>query len=500
MAYRQSLPGTYPIMKLLLVFALVLSGLSLSAQNMLAPAPFGAVPAERQLNWSETQSYCFLHFNMNTFTGREWGLGGEKETEFNPTDFNADQIVSTVAKNGFKGVILTCKHHDGFCLWPSAFTEHSVKNSPWKNGKGDVVREISAACRKYGIKFGVYLSPWDRNSALYGKPEYISYYRSQLKELLTNYGNIFEVWLDGANGGDGYYGGANEKREINRTTFYDWPATWALIRKLQPSACIFSDIGPDIRWCGNESGYVKDSCWAPYTAHGPSGDTPGIGYTKGEEGETGTLGGSAWIPAEVDVSIRPGWFYHKEEDNKVRSLESLKTIYFSSVGKGANWNLNLPPDRTGQINANDVKALDEFHNWQVKSFSTDLLKGARATASEIRGKARQFAASNVLDGKKNTYWAVNDSTRTASLIFTLAGKRTFNCLELKEYIRLGQRIRSFSIEAEQNGTWKQVYKGSTIGPRKLAKFSDVTASRIRVRFTDALACPVIASAALYKVL
>jgi alpha-L-fucosidase len=472
---------------------------NLSAQKT-PPKPYGAVPTQRQLNWQEMERYCFLHFTVNTFTDREWGLGDEKESVFNPNNFDADQIVSNIAKHGFKGAILTCKHHDGFCLWPSKYTEHSVKNSPWKNGKGDVVKEISAACKKYGIKFGIYLSPWDRNSALYGKPEYITYYRNQLKELLTNYGDIFEVWLDGANGGTGYYGGANEKREIDRKTYYDWKNTFAIIRKLQPNAVIFSDIGPDARWCGNESGFVKDSCWATYTPHGPNGDESGIGYTKYIEGETGTLNGENWIPAEVDVSIRPGWFYHSKEDSTVRSLKSLKEIYFKSVGNGACWNLNLPPDRTGQINAHDIKALDSLRDYLSKSFSTDLLQGAKVEASETRDNLKKYAASNVLSYNKNLYWAVNDNTTTTSITFQLKERATFNCMEIKEFIALGQRIQSFTIEVDKDGTWISVFKGSTVGSKKLAKFDDITASKVRITFSNSLACPVIESVRLYKVL
>jgi len=481
-----------------LVFLLI--GLTLSAQNNLAPKPYGVVPSERQLQWHELERYCFLHFTVNTFTDLEWGLGGEKESVFNPTNFDADQIVSTIARNGFKGAVLTCKHHDGFCLWPSKFTEHSIKNSSWQNGKGDVVKAISEACKRHGIKFGIYLSPWDRNSALYGKPEYITYYRNQLRELLTNYGEIFEVWLDGANGGDGYYGGAKEKREVNRVTYYDWPNTWKIIRELQPKASIFSDIGPDIRWCGNESGYVQDSCWAAYTAHGPHGEKPGIGNTLGQEGETGTLNGEAWIPAEADVSIRPGWFYHPNEDSQVRDLNSLKEIYFKSVGNGASWILNLPPDRTGQINPNDVKALDKLQDYLDQSFKNNLLQGAKASASETRGNSRQFAPSKVLDNDKNSYWTVNDNTTTASLTFQLEAPVPFNCMEIKEFIRLGQRVCSFTIEIEKGGKWEQVFKGSTIGHKKLAKFNDVTASKVRVNFENSLAAPLIESVKLYKVL
>jgi len=483
-----------------LFFLLAFFGAAIIYAQKTAPQPFGRIPTNRQLKWHEMERYCFLHFTVNTFTDLEWGLGGEKESIFNPTDFDADQIVSTIAKNGFRGAILTCKHHDGFCLWPSKYTGHSVKNSTWKNGKGDVVKEISDACKKHGIKFGIYLSPWDRNSAMYGKPEYTIYYRNQLRELLTNYGDIFEVWLDGANGGDGYYGGANERRQIDRNTYYDWENTWSLIRTLQPDACIFSDIGPDARWCGNESGYTNDSCWSTYTAHGPNGDKPGIGYTNYKEGETGTINGEAWIPAEVDVSIRPGWFYHEKEDNRVRNMESLKKIYFKSVGNGACWNLNLPPDRTGQINAYDIKALAEFHEYLTKSFSNNLLKGAKIIASETRGNSKQFVASNVLDNNKNTYWAVNDATRTASLTFTLPAENTFNCFEIKEFIQMGQRVQSFVIEVDKNGKWQQVFKGSTVGSKKLAKFDDENASKVRIIFANCLACPVIESVKLYKVL
>lgn len=487
-------------MKKLLVALMALQVFFVNAQNNLPPKPYGATPSERQLQWHEMERYCFLHFTVNTFTDLEWGLGGEKESVFNPSGFNADQIVSTVAKNGFKGIVLTCKHHDGFCLWPSKYTEHSVKNSPWKNGKGDVVKEISDACKKYGIKFGIYLSPWDRNSALYGTPEYITYYRNQLKELLTNYGKIFEVWLDGANGGDGYYGGANENRKIDRNTYYDWKNTWALIRQLQPNASIFSDIGPDIRWCGNEKGYVQDSCWATYTPHGANGDHPGIGNTAYKEGEIGTINGEKWIPAEVDVSIRPGWFYHEKEDTKVHTPDNLKELYFKSVGNGANWILNIPPDKTGQINAKDVQALAGLNEYLTRSFATDLLQGAKVTASETRGNGKQFSPSNLVDKNKQSYWAVNDGTTTATVTFDLKSEKEFNCLGVQEFIALGQRVNNFRIEAEVNGQWKEIFKGSTIGHKKLARFPTVKSSKIRLVIADALASPVIESVQLFKIL
>ena len=323
-----------------------------------APQPYGPAPSERQLRWHEMEFYGFLHFSVNTFTDKEWGYGDESEGVFNPTDFDADQIARTAAEAGMKGLILTCKHHDGFCLWPSKFTEHSVKNSPWKNGKGDVVKEISEACRKHGLRFGVYLSPWDRNRADYGTPAYITYYRNQIRELLTGYGPVFEIWFDGANGGDGFYGGAKEKRVIDRKTFYHWPETWELVRALQPGTCIWSDAGPDARWVGNESGVAGQTCWATLNR---ADFAPGQADMK--RLSSGDRPGTDWVPAECDVSIRPGWFYHSKDDDKVRSPQNLLELYFKSVGRGASLLLNVPPDRRGQIHKNDVQALREFRNW-----------------------------------------------------------------------------------------------------------------------------------------
>src|ERR1017187_8345689 len=245
-----------------LLAAALVAAFSFTATAVEPPTPYGPVPSARQIQWAEMELIGFAHFTVNTFTDREWGNGDESEKVFNPTDFDAGQIVGAARDAGMKELILTAKHHDGFCLWPSKFTEHSVKNSPWKNGQGDVVREMSDACRKAGLKFGIYLSPWDRNSAVYGKPEYLTYYRNQLRELLTNYGPISEVWFDGANGGDGFYGGAREKRNIDRKTYYDWPNTWSIVRELQPGAMMFSDGGPDVRWVGNERGIAGDPCWA----------------------------------------------------------------------------------------------------------------------------------------------------------------------------------------------------------------------------------------------
>jgi alpha-L-fucosidase len=265
------------------------------------------VPSERQLRWHQLEYYGFLHFTVNTFTDKEWGYGDEDPSLFNPTEFDPDQIVEALAASGMTGVILTAKHHDGFCLWPTRTTEHCVRNIQWRGGKGDVVRDISEAARRRKLKFGVYLSPWDRNHADYGKPAYVDTYRQQLRELLTSYGPIFEVWHDGANGGDGYYGGAREKRQIDRRTYYDWPKTWELVRSLQPDAVIFSDVGPDIRWVGNEKGFANETCWATFDPVGPDGGPAAPGFVKDERtAMTGHRNGSRWLPAECDVSIRPG--------------------------------------------------------------------------------------------------------------------------------------------------------------------------------------------------
>jgi len=301
------------------------------------PSPHGAVPSSRQLNWHRLETYGFLHFSVNTFTDREWGYGDEKPSIFNPSEFSAEQIVAAAKSGGLKGLILTAKHHDGFCLWPSKFTEHSVKNCPYKNGKGDIVGEIASACAEQGLKFGVYLSPWDRNYAEYGREAYVDYYHKQLTELCTNYGELFEVWFDGANGGDGYYGGARETRKIDAVSYYQWDKVREIVRTHQPNAVMFADEHMDVRWVGNEHGVAGDPCWPTVD------DTP---YTM-PKGNKGVRGGSIWNPAETNTSIRPGWFWHRDEDDKVRSPANLLRLYMTSVARGTNLLLNLPPDRRG---------------------------------------------------------------------------------------------------------------------------------------------------------
>jgi len=456
------------------------------------PAPYGPLPSERQLRWHELEVYGFLHFSVNTFTDKEWGYGDESEKVFNPTAFDADQIVGTAKEAGMRGLVLTAKHHDGFCLWPSQFTEHSVKNSPWKDGKGDVVREISDACRRHGLKFGVYLSPWDRNHKDYARPEYITYYRNQLRELLTNYGPIFEVWFDGANGGDGFYGGTRETRRIDNRTYYDWDTTWKIVRDLQPDACMFSDAGPDTRWVGNESGHAGETCWATFNAAGcVPGHAPQDALNRGDRP------GTHWMPAEVDVSIRPGWFYHAKEDGAVKSVAHLLKIYFESVGRGCNLILNVPPDRRGLIHENDVRALREWGRILGATFAKDLARGAKASASNVRGNDERFAPSNVLDGRRDTYWATDDGVTQAELVLDLGGPVTFNVVRLREHLPLGQRVERFALDAWNGGKWEEFASGTSIGNQRLVAVRSVTTSKARLRIIQAPVCPAISAFGLY---
>lgn len=436
---------------------------------------------------------AFIHFTTNTFTDLEWGYGDENPSIFNPSDFNADQWISILKGAGFKGVILTCKHHDGFCLWPSAYTEHSVKNSSYKGGKGDIVREVSDACKKYGMKFGVYLSPWDRNHKDYGKPEYITYYRNQLKELFTNYGPIFEMWFDGANGGDGFYGGARETRKIDRQNYYDWPGTLAMVRSIQPNVLFFSDAGPDIRWVGNERGYAGETNWNTITPDTLYAGKAGIGTLLG----SGSEDGSKWIPNEVDVSIRPGWFYHAKEDSLVKSPQRLFDIYLASVGRGSVLLLNIPPDRRGLIHENDVRSLQGFRQARDSVFASNLARDAKVAANNYRRKSKEYEPANLIDGDKNSCWATDDGVMHSEIEFTWNKPNRVSYIVLQEYIKWGQRVKAFRLQAWENGDWKNIAEGTTIGHKRILKIAPVETSRIKLVISDAKACPVLSEVGFY---
>ena len=417
--------------------------------------PCGPVPTEDQLRWQDMEMYAFIHYSLNTYTDQEWGFGNEDPKLFNPSDLDCRQWARVCKQAGMKGVIFTAKHHCGFCMWPSAYTEYSVKNSPWKEGKGDVVRELAEACREEGLKFAVYLSPWDRNHPEYGRPAYVEYFRNQLRELLTNYGDIFEVWFDGANGGDGWYGGANETRRIDGKTYYGWAETFRMIRELQPHAVIWNDGGDrgDLRWVGTEAGNVGETNWSLM---------PGKGDTPWHMLHYGVEEGDVWCPGETNTSIRPGWFYHETENEHVKSLSKLMDTYYKSVGRNSTLLLNFPIAPNGRIHPTDSLRGIAFNKMIQEVFKTDLAQEAK---KETQGSA--------------TVIAFRQPT-------------AFNRFVAEEDIRYGQRVKKFALEAEVDGQWvplkdELVDNGdglTTIGHRRIICFPTIKASRLRFTILD----------------
>ncbi|MCP4728173.1 MAG: alpha-L-fucosidase [bacterium] len=458
------------------------------------PKPYGSVPTERQLEWHKMKFYAFVHFSPNTFTDKEWGYGDESPAIFNPSELNCRQWARVAGEAGMEGIIITAKHHDGFCLWPSETTEHSVKDSPWRNGNGDVLRELREACDEYGLKLGVYLSPWDRNHKDYGTEKYIGVYRSQLRELLTNYGEIFEVWFDGAMGGDGYYGGANETRRIDNTVYYDWENTWKIVRELQPMAIMFSDGGPDVRWVGNENGYASETNWCTVKKGILYPGIPGMN----KQLQTGYEDGELWIPTEVNTSIRPGWFYHKDQDDKVKSVDRLIDNWYHSVGMNGNFLLNLPVDRRGLVHENDITSLQGLKEYIDEAFTVNHAKNAEASAENVRGNSRLYSASKAIDGDPETYWATDDDALESSIEIDLGKKTEINAVLLQEYIRLGQRVRSFSIEVFVDNGFTEAASGVTVGNRRIVRFNTVNTDRLRIKIR-AKACPLISNIEVYRV-
>ncbi len=457
-------------------------------------------PSPKQLAWQELELTTFFHFGINTFTNREWGKGSEDPKLFNPSSLDAKQWVRACKEGGMKMVILTAKHHDGFCLWPSKYTEHSVKNSPWKNGKGDVVKELAEACKEYGIKLGIYLSPWDRNYPLYGTEAYNDYFINQLTELLTEYGDIAEVWFDGANGE-----GPNGKKQE-----YDWQRYYKTIRKLQPNAVI-AVVGPDVRWVGTESGYGRDTEWSVVPSNTQAEDK----IAANSQQKTGTfrpevdamakdLGSReklfaankmVWYPSEVDVSIRPGWFYHKDQDSKVKSVEKLMDIYYSSVGKNSLLLLNIPPDTRGLIHENDVEVLKKWNTVIKQTFKINLLTNANL---KYLGVKKRKTLKKIVDKNIKTAWIAVKNDKTPVLEFQLKKKNTFDRLLLQEQITTGQRIEKFKLEIEIDGKWTLVTQGTTVGYKRLLRFSEVTAKKIRITILESRGTPTLSEVGLYN--
>ena len=432
------------------------------------PAPCGPVPIENQLRWQDMEMYAFIHYSMNTYTDEEWGFGNEDLNLFNPSDLDCRQWARVCKQAGMKGIIFTAKHHCGFCMWPSVYTEYSVKNTPWKNGKGDVVRELADACREEGLEFAVYLSPWDRNHAEYGRPEYVTYFRNQLRELLTNYGEVFEVWFDGANGGDGWYGGANETRKIDRTTYYQWPETYRMIRQLQPKCLIWNDGSDrgDLRWVGTEAGNVGETNWSLLNKDGE---------VTWHMLHYGLEDGDSWVPGETNTSIRPGWFYHDTENEHVKSLSKLMEIYYKSVGRNSTLLLNFPIAPNGRIHPNDSLRGIAFKKMIDEVFKKDLTKKAKIS--------------------KNGNVTIIDFKRPTAMNRFLA----------EEDIRYGQRVRKFSLEALVNGQWQPLKDAwaengdglTTIGHRRIICFPTVKATKIRFTVADAKCEPIIKKLGVY---
>jgi alpha-L-fucosidase len=455
------------------------------------PAPHGPVPSENQMRWQEMEYYAFIHYSLNTYTGQAWGFGDEDIKLFNPTKLDTRQWARICKEAGMKGIILTAKHHSGFCLWPSEYTEYSVKNAPWKDGKGDVVRELADACEEFGLKLGIYISPWDRNHADYGKPEYITYFRNQIREVLTNYGPIFEIWFDGAHGGTGYYGGAYDVRNVDRRTYYDWQPTYKMIRELQPDIVIWNDGGDraDLRWVGTEAGYVGETNWSLLDSLGEV-TWPMLHY--------GLENGNAWVPAEVNTSIRPEWFYHPGEDEKVKTLPHLMDTYYNSIGRNGTFLLNFPIMPNGLIHPSDEKAALGLAQAVNEAFAVNLAEKAKAEASNQRGNSGKFGASKAIDNSMDTYWATDDSVTSASMTIDFGKTTAFNRFMAQEYIRLGQRVKSFAVEALVAGEWKEVTSATTIGYKRILRFPTVEATKLRFTITGSKACPVISNIGIYN--
>lgn len=465
----------------LLSIPVVACCLSCTSGKVLPPEQILPVPEPKQVEWQQMETYAFIHFGLNTFNDREWGYGDTDPRTFNPTNLDCEQWAQTLVKAGMKGVILTAKHHDGFCLWPFEGTDYSVKNSPWKNGQGNVVKELSEACKKYGLKFAVYLSPWDRHQANYGTPEYLPYFYAQLHDLLTNYGPVFEVWFDGANGGDGWYGGAKDIRTIDRKNYYNYPRIYEMLDSIQPQAIIFSDGGPGCRWVGNEKGFAGATNWS-FLRKGEVHP----GYDKSYELQYGHPDGNQWVPAECDVSIRPGWFYHPEEDDRVKSPDQLVDLYYRSVGHNATLLLNFPVDRRGLIHPVDSANAVRFHEMIQQQLKTNLVAGMTPKVSNERGG--DFVASALTDDNFDTYWATEDGVTTADIEFSFDTPTRMNRMMLQEYIPLGQRVKAFVVEYLDKDTWLPVKlneETTTIGYKRLLRFETVETKGIRIRITDA---------------
>lgn len=470
-------------MKYLLPGVLAFCLQPMSAQD--APSPVPPLPTEYQVTQMKMETYAFIHFTTNTFKDVEWGYGDAEPSVFNPDTLDCRQWVRTLQNGGMKGVIFTAKHHDGFCLWPSKYTDYSIQYSPYRSGYGDAVGELVSACRELGMEFGIYLSPWDRHQGSYGTAAYVDYYKNQLRELLASYGPIFEIWFDGANGGDGWYGGARETRNIDRTRYYDFPTLFSIVREQNPQCIIHTDGGPGNRWIGNENGVAGETNWAFLTdAHAIPAGVENYETVLGQGDEDGTN----WVHGETDVSIRrPDWFWSSTNDSKVLSSDELVDLYYKSVGRNATFLLNVPVNIYGKISSADSTSLAGYYKIIQKTFANNLLANSSVSASTRRGSS--FEAANAVDGDYDSYWATPDGTTSGTLTFTFGSKQNVNRLMLQEYIPLGQRVKGFTVQyLNGSNQWQTIDCGeetTTVGYKRLLRFSTINTSGIRVNFTDA---------------
>lgn len=462
--------------------ALLLLAIRVGAQSS-PPVPYGPCPTEAQVRWQRMEMNMFCHFGPNTFSGKEWGTGNESADMFNPSQLDCNQWVAVAKAGGFKGIILTAKHHDGFCLWPNPASNHTVRQSSWRQGQGDVLLELSQACRRGGVKMGLYISPWDRNAPTYGTPHYNETFNRTLEHALTRYGTIFEQWFDGANG----EGPRGKKQE------YDWSLFNHTVSRLQPQALIFSDVGPGCHWMGNEEGINGETCWSRLSTDGYQ---PGPFAPPSEVLNQGQRDGKYYIPAEVDVSIRHGWFHHTYEHPK--TLQQLLGIYYTSVGRNAVLLLNVPPDRRGLIDAEDSVRIVEFRAALDSIFGNDLARQAYVYASHVRGEGmKAYRAANVVDTHYHKYWTVDNWCLQPSLTLSFARPVTFNRVMLQEYIPLGQRVERFEVQVLSGGKWQTVATQSTIGYKRILLTDTYTTKGVRIRFTGCRACPVINRVGLF---
>ena len=506
------------MMKKLIPWALFLAGVAMpmpgAAQNGFAlkpqtlanpdnePAEEHPVPSERQMKWQETEFYAFFHYGMNTYTGLEWGFGNEDESTFAPTAApNPEQWLEAAKAAGMRGGIAVVKHHDGFCLWPTATTTHNVTRGGNDFARNtNIPRDFAAAAKKLGMKYGFYISPWDRNSALYGTDKYVSdVFLRQCAELAQYGTDQFEMWFDGANGGDGYYGGANDRRSIDNTVYYDIPNLRDSVHKVCPD-CVMWGVGGEARWIGNEAGWAGETNWSPENR----------GFAPEKNGMYGSEDGWYWLPGESDAkATNKGWFYHDGESP--RTAEQLFTFYLETVGRNATLILNFPPDKSGSLPEATVNVMHELGGLLKQRLGRDLAKKAKIEVSEVRtkGKRRSYVPKNMNDGDKDTYWATNDSTRTATVTLTWRKPINAHYVALQEYIRKGQRIRAFRVETTADGTeWTERAPGvecTTVGYKRIIPLNGSTKEYgdgyaikgLRITILDSKACPLLHTVSVY---